>query len=89
MRRYMSGVTQCRSDLLAGESVLRFDIFRGSSGSKIAENRRYIDSGPCQARLSEANCGIHRNAWKHFHAWASGVGKYHRSRAVSYFRSTL
>ena len=75
MRCYVSGVTESRGNLLMRESVLRLESFSGSSGCQIAENRRYIDSGPRQAWLSEANCGIHRNAWKHFHACASCVPK--------------
>jgi hypothetical protein len=73
MGRYMSGVTESRRDLFAGESVLRLEFLRGSSSRQLAENRRYIDPGTSEAGLSETNCGIHRDAGEHFHICASST----------------
>jgi hypothetical protein len=71
MRRYVCRVTQRRGDLLASETVLRLEVLGGRSGGQVAKDRRDIYSGSSQARLSRANRGIHRNAWKHFYVCAS------------------
>jgi hypothetical protein len=62
-----SGVLESRGDLLTRQLILRREIFGRGSRSERTEHCRNVDAGSRDARLSESDFRVHRDAGINFH----------------------